>query len=61
MKNFVFFKNESIYRHKVIQFNFTMYDMRRRTDIVNLGTSRCNIMLLADLADSSSLHHFFYT
>jgi len=60
MNNFVFFKNKSIYRHKVVQFNFTMYDMRRGTDIVNPGTSRCNIMLLADLADSFSLHHFLY-
>jgi len=58
--NFVFFKNESIYRHKVIRFNFTMYDMRCGTNIVNPGTSCCNIMLLADSADSSSLHHFLY-
>jgi len=25
--NFVFIKNESIYRHKVVWFNFTTYDM----------------------------------
>ena len=63
MSNFVFFKNKSIYQHKVIQFNFTPYDMRRRTDIVNPGMSRCNIMLLADSADGSDpsdLHHFLY-
>ena len=35
--------------------------MPRGTDIVNVGTSHCNIMLLADDADgSSSSHHFLY-
>jgi hypothetical protein len=38
--------------------------MRRGTDIVNAGTSRCNVMLLADhadgSADASTSHHFLY-
>jgi hypothetical protein len=28
--------------------------------MINAGTSRCNVMLLADDADSSSPHHFLY-
>jgi hypothetical protein len=45
-------------------FGFTTYDMRHGTDIVNMGTSRCNVMLLADHADGSAdaltSHHFLY-
>src|ERR1700723_2320888 len=46
--NFVLLKNDCIYIHKLIRFNFTTHGIRRGTDIVNTGTSRCNIMLLAD-------------
>jgi hypothetical protein len=62
--NFVFFKSDCIYRHKLLRFNFTTYDVRRGTDIIRPGTTRCNIMLLADLTDSGSpvptSHHFLY-
>jgi hypothetical protein len=62
----VFFKNDCIYHHKLIRFHFTTYDIKRGTDIINPGTSRRNVMLLADDADvegsliSSNLHHFLY-
>ena len=59
--DFVFFNYESIYQHKVIQFNFTSYDIWRGTDIVKPGGSRCNIMLLADRVDGSSSSDFLYT
>src|SRR5262245_39500369 len=55
--NFVFVKKDLIYHHKVTRFHFTTYDVRRGTDIINPGTTRCNIMLLADTTD---LHHFLY-
>jgi hypothetical protein len=58
--NFVFFKHESLYQHKIIRVNYTTYDMRRGTDIVKAEGPRCNIMLLADGSDSSNLHHFMY-
>ena len=58
--NFVFLKNDCIYHHKLIRFHFTTYDVRRGTDIVNSGTSRCNVMLLADDAEGSNPHHFLY-
>jgi hypothetical protein len=60
----VFFKNDCIYHHKLIRFHFTTYDVKRGTDIVNPGTSRRNVMLLADNAEgsliSSNPHHFLY-
>src|SRR6266849_881955 len=62
--NFVFLKKDRIYHHKLSQFHFTMYDVRWGTDIINPGTSRCNVMFLADNTDdadrSSNLHHFLY-
>ena len=59
--DFVFMKNDCIYHHKIIRFHYTTYDVRRGTDIVNAGTSRCNIMLLADRrANPSSVHRFLY-
>jgi hypothetical protein len=61
---FVFLKKDSIYHHKLTRFHFTTYDVRRGTDIINPGTDRCNIMLLADNVDaangSSTQHHFLY-
>lgn len=62
--NFVFLKKDRIYHHKLSRFHFTTYDVRRGTDIINPGTSHCNIMLLADNVDCkdgfSSSHHFLY-
>jgi hypothetical protein len=62
--DFVFLKNDRIYHHRIIRFHFTTYDVQRGTDIVNPGTSHCNIMLLADDAEgsiiSSNPHHFLY-
>jgi len=59
--NFVLLKNDCIYHHKLIRFNFTTHDIQRGTDIVNAGTSRCNVMLLADdVGSSSNLHRFLH-
>lgn len=64
LSTFVFLKNDRIYHHKLTRFHFTTYDVRRGTDIINPGNSRCNIMLYADNADaaedSSSPHRFLY-
>lgn len=43
----IFFKGDRMYSHKLVQFNYTTYDVRRAQDVVNPGTSHCNIMLLA--------------
>ena len=59
--DFVFTKNDCIYHHKITRFHYTTYDVRRGTDIVNAGTSRCNVMLLADCrANVTNPHHFLY-
>lgn len=58
-----------MYTHKLIQFNYTTYDVRRTQDVVNPGTSHCNIMLLSggkssvrpSSADSSNrIHPYLY-
>ena len=63
-RDFVLLDKDLIYHHKLIRFHFTTYDVRRGTDIINPGTSRCNVMFLADqvdgATDSSNLHHFLY-
>lgn len=43
----IYFKGERIYNHKIIRFNYTTYDVRRSQDVVNPGTSHCNVMLLS--------------
>ena len=65
--DFIFFKNDCIYHHKLLRFHFTTYDVRRGMDVVNAGTSRHNIMLLAedecenaDGSTSSNSHPFLY-
>jgi hypothetical protein len=59
--DFVFFKNDCIYHHKLLRFHFTTYDVRRGTDVVNAGTARHNVMLLAeDDSTGSHSHPFLY-
>ena len=61
--DFIFFKSDCIYHHKLLRFNFTTYAVRRKTDIVKPGMSQCNVMLISsDCADSSASnsHHFLY-
>jgi hypothetical protein len=61
MSDLVFLRNDCIYHHRLLRFHYTTYDVQRGTDIVNAGTSRCNVMLLADNTDGSpSSHHFLY-
>jgi hypothetical protein len=58
--SYVFLKKDRIYHHKVCRFHFTTYDVRRGIDVINPGTSRCNVMLLADNAGEPLDHHFLY-
>lgn len=64
--DFVILKEDCLYVHKLLRFHFTAYNVRHRTDIINTGTSRCNIMLLADgahdlgMISTSAAHHFLY-
>ena len=61
--NFVYFKHESLYQHKMIRIKYTTYDIQHGTNIIKLEGPHCNIMLLANHtngSDSSNLHHFMY-
>jgi hypothetical protein len=60
LSSYIFLEKDRIYHHKVCQFNFTTYDVRHGIDIINPGTSHCNIMLLADNEDESLDHHFLH-
>jgi hypothetical protein len=60
----IFFKNDRMYRHNLIRFNYTTYDVRRSQDVVNPKTSHHIIMLLANKdnssTDTNSDHPFLY-
>jgi hypothetical protein len=58
LSTYVFLKKDRIYHHKVCRFHFTIYDVQHGMDVINPGTSHCNIMLLAE--DGSLDHHFLY-
>ena len=60
----VIFKANRIYWHRLLQINYTTYNLRCESDAVNLHTNHCDIMLLscADIdIDGSSQHPFCYT
>lgn len=61
----VLFKNDRMYEHRIIRFNYTTYDIRRAQDVVNPGTTHCNIMVLSqdrkqDKETNNSSHCFHY-
>src|SRR5882724_2799745 len=59
----VFLQNDRIYRHQLARFNYTTYDIRRAQDVINPGTSHCDIMMLATRnveTNSEPNHPFMY-
>jgi hypothetical protein len=57
--NSIFLKNECIYEHSIVKFNYTTYDARRNQDVLNPKTRCRDVMVLArpqDEADSSESH-----
>jgi hypothetical protein len=58
----IFFKGNRMYSHHLARFNYTTYDVRRSQDVINPGTSHCDIILLANDTDSDgdSSHPFLY-
>ena len=53
----VIFKGNRIYRHNILRINYTTYDVRRETDMVNPRTQHRDILLLAQ---DGSNHRFCY-
>jgi hypothetical protein len=62
--NSILFKHDRIYLHSLMRINYTTYDIQRSQDVINVSTSHCNIMLLAnsagDSADLNPSHPFNY-
>jgi hypothetical protein len=58
-RNCVFFKSDRMYKHHLLRINYTTYDVRRSQDIINPGTSRRDVMVLANDDDTDS-HPFWY-
>lgn len=50
----LFFKKDSMYKHKIFKINYTTYDVRRAHDTVNPNTSHSDIMVLNDILDTDS-------
>ena len=50
--DYILFKNDVIYKHQLVQFNYTTYDVRRGQDVINPNTSHHNVMVLAQPDDS---------
>lgn len=60
--DFILFKDNRIYNHKLARLYHTTYDMRRSEDLINPHTSHCDIMLLAprECDTAPSFHPFLY-
>lgn len=61
----LFILSDRIYKHHLLRINYTTYDVRHSQDVINPGTSRRDVMLLAsdsehDRAGSNSEHPFLY-
>jgi hypothetical protein len=44
----VFFQNNIMYQHNILQANYTTYDVRRAQDTINPKTDCCDVMLLSE-------------
>ncbi|KAF6750862.1 hypothetical protein DFP72DRAFT_817228, partial [Ephemerocybe angulata] len=47
----IFFHSDRIYQHQLLHINYTTYDVRRETDIINPSMSRRYVMCLRQLDD----------
>ena len=53
----VYFHSDRLYEHSTLHINYTSYDIRRETDVINPKTSRRNVMCLRqdeDVSDNAS-------
>jgi hypothetical protein len=56
----ILIRNDRMYQHKLIRFNYTTYDVRRAQDVVNPTTPHTNIMVLARDDDHTDKKHGFW-
>ncbi|KAL4242656.1 hypothetical protein ABKN59_011437 [Abortiporus biennis] len=50
-------KDDRIFPHPLLYINYTTYDIHSETDIIHVGSDRCDVMVLAD-NDDPSAHPF---
>ncbi|KIM63185.1 hypothetical protein SCLCIDRAFT_1174655 [Scleroderma citrinum Foug A] len=55
----VIFKGDRFYKHMIMRLNFTSYDMRHETEVLNSRSSNRNIMMLVS-EDTPSDHAYCY-
>ncbi|KZP08058.1 hypothetical protein FIBSPDRAFT_965136 [Athelia psychrophila] len=55
----LFFKSDRLYRHNLLQVNYTTYDVRRKRDSINPRTSHRDVMVLSG-EENSSAHPYLY-
>jgi hypothetical protein len=57
----VVLKNDRFYKHNIMCFNYTTYDVQQAEDMIHAGTSHCDIMMLnSAFAEDPSEHPFSY-
>jgi hypothetical protein len=57
----VVLKLDRFYKHNTMHINYTTYDVRRGEDVIHVGTSRCDIMVLNPaFAEDANEHPFCY-
>jgi hypothetical protein len=57
----IIIKNDRMYHHNIVQFNYTMYNVCQAQDIVNPHTPHCNVMVLCSDSDLRlNSHRFMY-
>jgi hypothetical protein len=55
--NTIIFKDDCMYHHNIARFNYITYNVQRAQDIINPGTSHCNIMVLHSNNDMGCQGH----
>lgn len=59
----VVLQHNCLFSHKLLRVNYTTYDIRRAQDVIHVGTSQCNVILLnsAYCAETwGSVHPYLY-
>ena len=50
----ILIKNDMMYKHHLVRFNYTTYDVRRGQDVINPNTQHHNVMVLSQPEDNNA-------
>jgi len=53
------FKHDRLYMHNILRINYTTYDVRRKQDTINPGTSHRDVIVMAETEDEGD-HPYLY-